>query len=81
MLKVVVDDGYLIIIGDRSDETPEGTNKYIHRGISSRKFERRFRIPESAEVQTAVLNNGMLIIGVQNVVPEKEVKRIAIQQI
>ncbi|MEM2159414.1 MAG: Hsp20 family protein [Candidatus Nitrosotenuis sp.] len=79
-LDVVVDDGYLIVTGARADEMPEGKDKYVHRGISSRKFERRFRIPETAEVQAAVLNNGLLIIVVQNIIPEKEVKRIEIQR-
>jgi len=49
---------------------------YIHKGIATRDFERKFTIAENIEVKDVLLSNGMLSVKLKSVIPEdkKEVK-------
>jgi len=44
---------------------------YIHRGISTKKFVRNFRLSEYVEVKGADLQDGVLAVQLQVVVPEE----------
>jgi len=75
-LNVEVKDGVLTVTGKR-DEAPRQT--YLHQGIAGRAFERRFQLAEHVEVRAAKLENGLLHIDLERVVPEeKKPRRIAI---
>ena len=43
---------------------------YLHRGISTRKFERRFHLADYVEVNSASIENGLLAIELVRKVPE-----------
>ena len=43
---------------------------YLHRGISTRKFERRFHLADYVEVNSASIENGLLAIELVRNVPE-----------
>ena len=59
---------------DNDNET-----KYIHKGIATRSFERKFTLADTIVVEGASLNNGMLTLKLQNVIPdEKKPKKILI---
>ncbi len=49
-------------------EKDDGT--YLHRGISARKFERRFHLADYVEVDSASFENGLLAIELVRNVPE-----------
>ncbi len=69
-------DGVLSIAGKR-EETAKPS--YLYQGIAGRAFERRFQLAEHVEVKSAKLENGLLTIGLERVVPEeKKPRRIAI---
>ena len=54
---------------------------YSHKGISSRKFKRQFVLAEYVEVVESVLENGILTITLEQVIPEDKLpKKITIQQ-
>jgi molecular chaperone IbpA len=75
-LSVEVKDGVLTVGGKR--EEPE-KQTYLHQGIAGRAFERRFQLAEHVEVRSAKLENGLLHIDLERVVPEeKKPRRIAI---
>ncbi|HUO90699.1 MAG TPA: Hsp20 family protein [Rhizomicrobium sp.] len=75
-LNVEVKDGVLTVTGKR-DEAPRQT--YLHQGIAGRAFERRFQLAEHVEVRAAKLENGLLHIDLERVIPEeKKPRRIAI---
>jgi molecular chaperone IbpA len=78
-LNVELRDGVLTIAGKRDDaEKSEGKN-VLHRGIAGRAFERRFQLAEHVEVRGARLENGLLHIELEQIVPEeKKPRRIAI---
>ena len=57
----------LIIRGQKSEET--GSN-YVHRGIATRSFERRFALADHIQVTGADLKDGMLAIDLVREIPE-----------
>jgi molecular chaperone IbpA len=48
---------------------------YVHKGISGRDFTRVFTLAETIEVEDAVINKGVLQIGLTNRVPEVDKPR------
>ena len=48
---------------------------YLHRGIAGRAFERRFELADHIKVKGASLENGLLHIELERVVPESEKPR------
>jgi len=74
-LSVELKDGVLHVNGDH---TPRGL-EFIHKGISTRKFHRSFRLSEYTQVTGASLENGILAIHLEVVLPEeKKPRKIAI---
>ena len=74
-LSVELKDGILEVNGDH---TPRGL-EFIHKGISTRKFHRSFRLSEYTQVTGASLENGILAIHLEVVLPEeKKPRKIAI---
>ena len=69
-IDIEVKDGFLNISGD-STEPEEGVVDYIHKGISSKRFSRTFRLSEHVEVTGAALQDGILVIHLEYVVPEE----------
>lgn len=69
-IDIEVKDGFLNISGD-STEAEEGVVDYIHKGISSKRFSRTFRLSEHVEVTGAALQDGILVIHLEYVVPEE----------
>ena len=78
-LNVELRDGVLTIAGKR-DEAEKGEAKSVlYQGIAGRAFERRFQLAEHVEVRGAKLENGLLHIELEQIVPEeKKPRRIAI---
>jgi len=66
-LTVEVKDRTLTIIGEHVSKGRE----YIHRGISTKKFKRTFRLSEHVYVHGADLVDGVLAIQLKYVVPEE----------
>ena len=48
---------------------------YLHRGIAGRAFERRFELADHIKIKGASLENGLLHIELERVVPESEKPR------
>ena len=75
-ITVEVADGVLTVTGKR--ETAPGQT-YLHQGIAGRAFERKFQLAEHVEVRGAKLENGLLHVDLERVVPEaKKPRKIAI---
>ena len=76
-LNVEVKDGVLTVTGKREDA--EKAQSYLYQGIAGRAFERRFQLAEHVEVRGARLENGLLHVDLERIVPEeKKPRRIAI---
>ncbi len=76
-LSVEVREGALIVSAKKADE--DDTRTYLHRGIATRAFERRFALADHVRVDGASTLNGMLHIDLVREVPEAlKPRRIAI---
>jgi molecular chaperone IbpA len=64
----------------KSKDQPELKNnekkvEYLHRGISKRKFERVFKVSENIEISSVKMENGMLYIDLEKIIPENKKRR------
>jgi molecular chaperone IbpA len=72
-------DNRLLTIKGRNVRNENASHEYLHRGISSRDFEREFTLAEHVEVVNASQQDGILTIYLERRVPEeKKPKAIAI---
>lgn len=66
-ITIEVKDRSLTIVGEHVSKGRE----YIHRGISTKKFKRTFRLSEYVQVSGADLVDGILAVELKVVVPEE----------
>ena len=66
-IEIEVKDRTLTILGEHKSKGRE----YIHRGISTKKFKRTFRLSEHVHVNGADLVDGILSVKLKVVVPEE----------
>ncbi|MGH6792365.1 MAG: Hsp20 family protein [Methyloceanibacter sp.] len=67
-LDIEVKENTLAIHGEKNTETEETT--FLHRGIASRSFERRFQLADHVVVEGASLENGLLHVDLKRELPE-----------
>ena len=76
-IDIEVNDGVLTIKGDRPARREQ--NKYVHKGISARNWKKSFRLSEYTEVNGADLQDGILTVSLEVVLPaEKQPRKILI---
>ena len=71
-IEVEVAEGLLTV---RSVKENEENEESIYRGISYRKFNRKFTLADEIVVKDASLENGMLVISLERIVPEEKKPR------
>ncbi len=67
-IDMVAQANKLVVSGKKADDT-EG-RQFVHRGIATRAFERRFELADYVQVSGAELDNGLLTIDLKREVPE-----------
>ena len=72
-IEVEVTEGTLSVKSVKENTEDEST---VYRGISYRKFDRKFTLAEDLVVNGATLENGMLLIDLERVVPEEKKPRL-----
>ena len=72
-IEVEVADGTLSIRSVKENNEDDST---VYRGISSRRFERKFTMADDIVVNDAKLENGMLLVDLERVVPEEKKPRL-----
>tara|TARA_B100001027_G_C16235269_1_gene316680 strand:- start:660 stop:1130 length:471 start_codon:yes stop_codon:yes gene_type:complete len=75
-LKVNLEGNQLIIRGGKSESDTDKI--FIHRGIATRQFQRRFIIAEGIEVNGASIENGLLNIDLSQPISQEKSKTIEI---
>jgi molecular chaperone IbpA len=68
-LDITQQQNLLIVSGRKREEESDG--RYIHRGIASRAFERRFGLADFVRVRNAELKDGMLSVELVREIPEE----------
>jgi HSP20 family molecular chaperone IbpA len=75
-LDVEIEHNQLIIRGKQGEDE---SRVYLHRGIAARQFQRSFVLADGIEVRGAALDNGLLHVELERVVPESAARKIEIQ--
>jgi molecular chaperone IbpA len=73
-VKIEVKENTLSIRGEKNEAGKE--REFLHRGIASRAFERRFQLADHVEVRGADLKDGLLSLDLEREVPERLKPRI-----
>jgi len=69
---VELQDGTLIVRGEKKDQKEVD---YLYRGIATRSFTKSIRLSETIEVRGAQFKDGILKIGLENVIPDHKKPR------
>jgi len=75
-VSIEVQENTLVITGTRKPEEKEtAERKFLHKGISERNFERKFQLGDHVKVLAADMENGLLHIDMERVIPEAKKPR------
>lgn len=77
-IDIEVENSLLTVKGTlkkQPEETPSEEETFLHKGISSRDWVRTFQLSDTMEVKGADVINGLLIINIDNNIPEKQKPR------
>ena len=78
-IDIEVKENELVVSGRVAAQPSEDGPQYIHRGIAAREFTRTFVLSDDVVVRGADLQNGMLLIQLEHIIPEaKKPRKIAI---
>jgi molecular chaperone IbpA len=72
-IEITVENGNLTIKGEKKEKDTEVT--YLHRGIGTRSFTKTLTVADTIEVKGAEFKDGILRIGLENIVPEHKKPR------
>ncbi len=72
-IDIQVQNGTLTIKGEKNEGTPDVV--YLHRGIGTRSFIKTIKIADTIEVKGAEFKDGILRIGLENIIPEHKKPR------
>lgn len=79
---IEVQENTLKVVGKKEDEpaqksetTASTQQKFLHKGISERNFERKFQLGDNVRVLAADMQHGLLHIDLERVVPESQKPR------
>lgn len=69
-LTIVLQQNTLTISGTRVDNEQERSGNYLHKGIATRNFERKFSLADHVKVVDAQLADGLLTLALKREIPE-----------
>lgn len=72
---IEVAEGVLTVTHDPQEIQTEDTVRWVHKGIAQRKFNRSFTLADDVVVQGARMENGMLYIELERIIPEEKKPR------
>ena len=71
----VVHENYVLTISGSKDSKDE-EYEYLHKGIASRDFVKKFTLSKDLVVVDAAINDGLLVVALELVVPEEKKPRV-----
>jgi molecular chaperone IbpA len=72
-IDISVEDGTLTVKGEKEEK--ESNVQYLHKGIGTRSFTKTLKIADTIEVKGAEFKDGILRIGLENIIPEHKKPR------
>lgn len=81
-VSIELEKNVLHIKGSKEEPEPAVDWDYLHRGIATRSFHKTIQLADTIEVESASLENGILRVFLQNIIPEeKKAKKIPITKV
>lgn len=78
-IEITAQQNLLLVAGRKAGENENNQGGYLHLGIASRSFERRFELADFVRVERADLADGLLVIELVREIPEAmKPKKIAV---
>jgi len=75
-IDITVDSGHLIVKGNKDEKNADLADiTYLHKGIGLRAFTKTLKIADTVEVRGAEYKDGILRIGLENVIPDSKKPR------
>lgn len=71
-IEITAEGNKLTVIGQIKAER---TGEFLHKGIANRDFNHEFTLAETVVVRSADIENGLLIVRLENVIPEEKLPR------
>ncbi len=72
-IEITIADGKLTITGAKADKNED--IQYVYKGIGTRSFTKTLKVADTIEVQGAEFKDGILRIGLENIIPEHKKPR------
>ena len=72
-IEITVENGSLTVKGERKEK--DADVQYLHRGIGTRSFTKTLTVADTIEVKGAEFKDGILRIGLENIIPEHKKPR------
>lgn len=69
-LEVNIDNGSLVITGEKAQDSDIADAEYIYHGISARRFVRSWTLADNVEVMEANVKDGILSVKIKRLIPE-----------
>ncbi len=69
-INIEVKGNALTVSGKKAEKTDVAKTEFLHQGIASRAFERRFQLADHVVVRGADMENGLLHVSLKREVPE-----------
>lgn len=73
-LTIEIKDNVLTVTGAKATRHPDAS--YVHRGISTKKFSKSFRLSEYTEVTKATIVDGILNVSISVKVPQEKLPKL-----
>lgn len=70
-IDVTQKENTLRVTGEKASKNSDSEDRFLHRGIATRNFEREFVLADHVEVKTAALSDGLLTIDLEQKMPEE----------
>lgn len=71
-LKLEIADGVLTVEHNPENAVENDKWEWLHKGISQRKFRRKFTLADDIVVNSAEMTNGMLYVELERIIPEEK---------
>jgi molecular chaperone IbpA len=75
-IEVVLTDGVLEIKSSDLPTSDKPKDDMVHKGIAKRAFTRKFTLADDIEIKDAKLENGLLVIELEQIIPDEKKPRI-----
>jgi molecular chaperone IbpA len=72
-IEISVEEGTLTVKGEKEEK--ESSVQYLHKGIGTRSFTKTLTVADTIEVKGAEFKDGILRIGLENIIPEHKKPR------